>query len=44
MAFHVFDHSIHRAQFFVLVIFSALGIVLTAFRFVATRLGGRRPG
>lgn len=44
MTFEIYHNSTQFAQFIVLVIFSPLGIAVTALRFVATRHGSRKPG
>jgi hypothetical protein len=44
MAFNLENDSTQIAQFIVLLVFSPCGIVLTAFRFLATHRCGRKPG
>jgi cytochrome bd-type quinol oxidase subunit 2 len=44
MAFETWKNSTQMAQFVVLVLFTPLGIAVTALRFVATRRSARKPG
>jgi hypothetical protein len=44
MTSELFRNSTYTAQFFVLIIFSPLGIAVTWLRFVATRREGRKIG
>lgn len=44
MAFEVWKQDSQLAEFIVLIVFSPIGISVTALRFVATRRGARSPG
>ncbi|KAI0106405.1 hypothetical protein GGR51DRAFT_517598 [Nemania sp. FL0031] len=44
MAFKLYNNSVQISQFIVLIIFSPLGIAVTALRFIALRRAARKPG
>lgn len=44
MGFEIYNNSTQYAEFIVMIIFTPLGVAVTALRFVATRRGARKLG